>query len=249
MFNSLLIYNLQNSEFIQFTDYLLEIIKTQNPEQLKVTELHEKIRKKHELLASIYKPDRGSDITPKIQEADERRDAAINGISGALEAFTYHFRPEKRKAAGLLLREINKHGSGIARMNYQAQTGTIESITSQWKSTPEYGEAQKTLGITDWVEELDTANQVFKNYYLERLRENAENPDVQIKEIRKEIVRLYRLLLSQLEVHATLQNDEIYEATVRSINELIDRYNQVIFARKSADDETEEEGTTETKNN
>ena len=61
-------------------------------------------------------------------------------------------------------------------MNYQAQTGTIESIINEWQSSPEYGEAQKTLGITNWVEELDTANQVFKNYYLQRVREKCRKP-------------------------------------------------------------------------
>jgi len=253
MFNSVLIHKLRHSEFIQYIDYLLEIIETKNPEHLKVKEIQERLREKYDLMASIFKPDQGSEITPQLQEADERRDDAINGIATCINAFAYHFHKEKNLAAKELLNDLDKYGAGIARLNYQSETSTIESIVSSWKNSEKLTNALSTLDITDWVEEMDQANQLFKNYYFERLNENAESPDIRMKELRGDIIDLYRLLLNQLEVHATINNDEVYDATVRSINELNDEYNHLILIRQDSGEEDEEdietEAGTQTQNN
>lgn len=96
MFSNLNLYHLRNSEFVQYSDYILETIKTKNPEHLQVKEIYDKISSKSQLLTSIFKPDRGSEITPRLEEADDRRDSAITGITGALEFLTSHYDPEKR---------------------------------------------------------------------------------------------------------------------------------------------------------
>lgn len=251
MFISLLIYNLKNSEFIQYFDFLLELIQTNDPERLKIKELFLRLQQKFQLLASVFKPERGSGITPQLQEADERRDAAVNGIIASLEADTYHFNPERSKAARLLLNAIDVYGRGIARLNYHSETSTVESIANKLLQAPENVDALKFLDKYEWVEELKDANMVFRNYYLDRLREDSESPEIRIKEVRKEMVELHRLMLNQIEAFSTISSDEVYPETVRSINRLIERYNQMVLTRQEDEDPSEEtnaEQTTEDNN-
>jgi hypothetical protein len=234
MFTKLSIYDLHNSEFIQYIYYLLEVLKAKKPEQLKVKEIYDTISSKYQLMTSIFKPERGSDITPQIEEADKRRDTAINGIISLLDAYVYHYIPEKRDAALCLLNEISNHGRGISRFNYQSETSTIESIVTRWKGSSECVSALEKLMITDWVEEMDSANKDFRKYYFERMQEDAENPEIRLKEVRKEVTELYRFLINQLEIFATINSNEVYYDTIRSINELNERYNQLVLARQSS---------------
>ncbi|MGQ1890358.1 DUF6261 family protein [Thermophagus sp. OGC60D27] len=237
MFTKVLIHRFHNSEFLQYFDFLLEILRTKDPDLLKVRELYDKILSKFQLMTSIFKPERGSDLTPLLEEADERRDAAINGLLSLLDAFVNHANAEKRDAALLLLNEANTYGRGISRLNYQSETSTIDSLISKWKGSPECVAAIETLGITDWIDELESANQAFRQYYLERLKEDANSPEIKLKDLRKEMTDLYRLLTNHLEVQATISEEPLFDEAIRSINELNERYNRLVIARQGEDEE------------
>lgn len=248
MFETLFITKLFNGEFVQHMDYFLEIIKSKNPEHLKVVELMNKMEPKYEVMSSIYKPERGSDLTPKIQAADDRRDAAINGITAALEAFCYHYDPAIKNAALSLMDDLSTFGRGIARLNYQQETITIGSIVKKWEKSPDSVIALKQLNLYEWVKEMDATNQIFRDYFLTRMNENADNPEVRFIEVRKEITHLYRLMINQLEVFASINDDEVYKETVNRINELTGNYNALVIARQNSDDDSEENGNTEISN-
>ncbi|SFE13996.1 DUF6261 family protein [Thermophagus xiamenensis] len=237
MFINALIYRLHNSEFLQYFDFLLEILKTKDPDLLKIREIYDRILSKYQLMTSIFKPERGSDLTPLLEEADERRDAAINGLLALLDAYLNHANSQKRDAAMLLLNEASPYGRGISRLNYQSETSTIDSLINKWKGSAECMTAFETLGITDWLEELENANQTFRQYYLERLKEDANSPEIKLKDLRKEMTDLYRLLTNHLEVQANISDDPLYDEVIRAINELNERYNRLVIARQGGDEE------------
>lgn len=239
MFTKILIYNLHNSEFLQYFDFLLEILRSKDPDQLQVRPIFDRLQMKFDLMSSIFKPERGSDLTPLLEEADERRDAAINGLLALLDAYLNHANTQKRDAAILLLDEAKPYGRGISRLNYQSETSTIDSLISKWKGSPECMTAFETLGITDWLEELEDANQTFRQYYLERLQEDANSPEIKLKDLRKEMTDLYRLLTNQLEVQATISEESLFEETIRSINELNERFNRLVISRQEDGEEGE----------
>lgn len=141
--------------------------------------------------------------------------------------------------------DLDKYGTGVARLNYQSETSTIESIVNSWKNSDKLFNSLSILDLTDWVDEMEQANQLFKEYYFARLNENAESPDIRMKELRGEVIDLYRLLLNQLEVYATINNDELYDATVRSINELNDEYNRLLLVRQQSGEVDVEDAETE----
>lgn len=235
------IHKFRNNEFIQFIKNVLNAIQHRNPEHLNVKDEYDKLDNLSGEICNLYKPDRGSDITLELQELDERRDEAFNGIYKFLDGLTYYFDEEQSEAARQLFDTLLIYGGGIARLNYQAETSTISSIINKWRTTPDLAVALSKLdSLKEWVDELDEANRVFDDVYMKRVREVASQPDIKMAGLRKEIIGVFRMLMKKIEAFAVISEDEIYEQTAREINEVINGYNQLVVNRSSSGVDSEE---------
>jgi len=237
MFETIKISHLRNSEFIQFVKTLVQIVNSNDSEVLKVKAQCDDLAALLTVLAGLYKPDLGSAITKELEEIDARRDNAIVGIEMQLKSFTYHFELAKREAAQLLINSLATYDPGISRLNYQAESTTIDSITSKWENEPELTAALATLGMHFWLAELKTANTLFNKRYIDRLKENAQAPEGKSKEVRVQVQDSYRLLITHLQAHATLSTDNTYEDVIKQINLLIEQFNKLVVGRKSTKEE------------
>ena len=156
-----------------------------------------------------------------------------------IKSFTYYFDAEKREAANLLDSSLTTYGSGISRMNYQAETSTITSIIQKWEDDAKLTSALTTLGLTAWTGELKVANKLFEERYIARLKEESDAPEQKTIELRKQTVQSYRTLLAHLQAHATLSTDNSYDVVIQQINLLIEQYNKLVAARGSNKEEEE----------
>tara|TARA_R110001583_G_scaffold59123_1_gene176015 strand:- start:46143 stop:46772 length:630 start_codon:yes stop_codon:yes gene_type:complete len=191
------------------------------------------------VLTGLYKPDLGSVITKELEEIDARRDSALVGIEMQIKSFAYHFEPAKQEAAQALINSLTTYGSGTSRFNYQAESTTIDSIVAKWENDPELVSALTTLNMPSWVTELKTANKLFDDRYLVRLKEDAMAPEENTVEVRSQIIQSYRTLLAHLQAHATLSIDNSYTETVKQINLLIEQFNKLVAGRSSTKEEEE----------
>lgn len=239
MFLAIHYRKLRNNEFIQFIKLLNEILNSNDPEILKVKAQCDDLTALLATLSALFKPDLGSAITKELQEIDARRDTAMTGIEMQIKSFTYYFDAEKREAANLLDSSLTTYGSGISRMNYQAETSTIASIIQKWESDAALIAAVTTLGLTAWLAELKAANILFQERYIARLKDDADSPEEKTIELRKDIIQSYRTLLAHLQAHATLSTDNSYNAVVQQINQLIEQYNKLVAGRGTNKEEEE----------
>jgi len=230
---------LRNNEFIQFIKLLNEILNSNDPEVLKVKDQCNDLAALLATLSALFKPNLGSAITKELQEIDARRDTAMTGIEMQIKSFTYYFDEDKREAANLLDSSLATYGSGISRLNYQAETSTIASIIQKWENETSLTAALTTLGLIAWVAELKAANNLFEERYIARLKDNANSPEEKTIELRKEIIQSYRTLLAHLQAHATLSTDNSYDAVIQQINQLIEQYNKLVAARGTNKEEEE----------
>ena len=230
---------LRNNEFIQFIKLLVEILNSNDPEVLKVKAQCDDLTALLAILSALFKPDLGSAITKKLQEIDERRDTAITGIEMQIKSFTYCFDADKREAANLLNSSLVTYGSGLSRMNYQAETSTIASIIQKWESDANLTAALTRLDLIAWVAELKAANNLFEERYIDRIKEDAEAPEQRTIELRKQIIQSYRTLLAHLQAHATLSTDNSYDPVINQTNQLIEQYNRLVDVRGSNKEEEE----------
>ena len=251
MIESILIHKLRNSEFVQFFSLLVRILKSQDPENQHNHEICNQISEKASLISSMYKTKRGSDITPQLEKADERRDNAIGGFNLVLQGLALHYDNAIRSSAEYLLNEIRIFGGGIGRMNYQSETSTLSGIVNKLTASKEAVDALNKTSLSDWLTELDSANKEFENLYFARLNAKAESPDIKFEEVRKELIELYRFLTNYLEMSAKISSDPIYGKTIDAINELAGEYNQIILARtnEEAIEDATEDAATNTENN
>lgn len=217
----------RNDEHIQFNKDILYVCGQSNPETLNVKEQFNALKTVTEQLETAYLQTRGSELTKKITDEDDKRDRYITGIEKCTNGNTHHFNPEHAEAAEKLLSHIHKYGSTVAGMNYQAETTTLTDLIDFAKNDDKLQAAVTLLGLNEWFGKLEESNIEFNRLYMMRIDEEAGKPKLNLKELRTESVVHYRELIKHLSAHALLSPSELYETTTNKFNELIDKYNHL----------------------
>ncbi|NEW81484.1 MAG: hypothetical protein GZ094_03855 [Mariniphaga sp.] len=243
MINAIDLRTLRNVEFLRFGADFYGLVNANDPVVLNIEPQHVAFKIKLDETSQLFKLEQSSPLTQELVLDDERRDKAINGISGMIESYCYHFDSATVKAANLLLASLNLYGKGVAKMNLPSESGTIDAIVKDWETKPELTAAITLLGLTAWVAELKAANQLFEQKYLERTEEyGAANPDT-LKSKREETVLAYYELRKFIDANSVLNPSAAYEKLINALNALIDQYITLLNTR-AAEPETETEKAT-----
>ena len=152
---------LLNAEYLQYVKDYLGIINLNTPKQLGIDTKLTTLTTKTTELEALYKKALASDKTQELLLLDERRDDAVNGIYYFLLGYTYHFEDDKQQKAQLLLTNMELYGSGITRLNYQAETATVNNLLRDWENKPDLADAITSFNISAWVNELKIVNEEF----------------------------------------------------------------------------------------
>ena len=222
---------LRNAEFLQFGATFSGLVVANNPVVLNVVAQHTAFKLKLDETSGLFKLERVSPITQELVLLDERRDKAINGLTAVINGFGNHFDAATSQAANLLTGSLNLYGVGVARLNTQAETSTINGIVNDWETKPELIAAITKLGLTGWVAELKTANQLFEQKFIQRTQEyGAANPDT-LKAKREEAMVAYYELRKFIEANSVVNPSEAYVKLINELNALIDQYNELLSSR------------------
>jgi hypothetical protein len=224
---------LRNAEFLTFVATYSEIVAVNDPAKLNVATQHAAFKLKLDEMSELFKRERSSIFTQALVLLDERRDDAITGFATVINGFCYHFDAETKQAARLLNESLILYGVGIARLNLQAETSTISGIVHDWETQPYLSAAITRLGLSDWVAELKTANQLFDQKYLERTREyGAANPST-MKGKREEMTVAYYELRKFIEANSIINPGAAYDKLIGELNALIVQYNLLLNTRSA----------------
>ena len=240
MIDSIDLAKLRNSEFLQFGTTFSGLVIANNPVALNVEPQHLAFKLKLDETSGLFKLERVSPITEELVLLDERRDKADNGLTTVIEGYCSHFDAATAQAANLLTTNLNLYGTGVARLNTQAETSTIKGIVNDWETKPELTGAIAKLGLTAWVTELKAANLLYEQKYLERTQEyGAANPDT-LKSKREETMSAYYELRKFLDANFVLHHSVAYEKLINELNALIAQYITLLNSRP-AESETDQE--------
>ena len=237
--NTIDLTKLRNAEYLQYTKDFAAIINLNNPSTLNIDAKFTAFNTKIAELESFYKKALASEKTKDIMALDQMRDDAINGVYYFLLGYSYHYDEQQRQNAQLLLTNLSLYGSGIARMNYQAETATINNILRDWENKTELEAAVGGVNLTAWVRELKTANDAFNEQYLLRTQEYGDaNPET-IRTKREETSSAFYALRDRIDALHLLSeiSPSPHSAVINQLNALTDQYNQLLVNRKP---ETEE---------
>ena len=229
----LLLERLRNGEYIQFFTDTHTIVAANNPVALNVKPSFDGLTAELAVIDTLYVKSQGSIITPKMEQADLRRDRALNGINGVVNGFAYHFNVNFSEPALLLQASIAKYGSNIIGQSLIAETSIITNLVGDWTNIVELKEAIIKLNLVEWVNELDTANKLFNQLYMERNAETAGKTTQSMEERRSLISNdVYYKLRNKLLANAEL-NDlaEPWATAVNQLKALIASYNNLLATR------------------
>jgi hypothetical protein len=216
--------SLRNAEFLQFCATFSELVVSNDPVVLNVVVQHSTFQSKLDEMTALFKRERSSVFTQALIRLDERRDNAINGLTSVINGYCYHFDPDTIQAAKLLSDSLVLYGVGFARINLQSETSTVNGIVHDWETKPGLTTALQKLGLTGWLAELKTANQLFEQKYIERTREyGAANPDT-MQSKRQETMVAYYELRKFLDANAIVNPSAAHEKLNSELNALIGQY-------------------------
>lgn len=231
MINSIDLPRLRNANYLQFQKDFSEIISRNNPADLQIETRYNELSAKINELENLFKKVLANPISQELLVLDERRDAAVNGIYYSALGYSYHYEAKIKQAADALLANIKLYGSGIARLNYQAETAIINSLMNDWENKSELSQAIDTLGLKAWKDELGSINTEFATRYLDRTQDYGNATPETLKLKREETNTVYYALRDRINaLHLLVETPPSpYNTVINQLNALIDQYNLLLM--------------------
>lgn len=231
--NAIDLTKLRNAEYLQYIKNFFAIVQRNNPTLLQVQAKYDALVSKSDELDALFKKILANENTAGILALDVRRDNAINGMYCVAQGYDYHFDPLLQAAGEKIKDSLSLYGGGISRLNYQAETATINSLIMDWENKPELTAAISTLNLGDWKNELKAANAAFDEKYLDRTQEYGDATPENLKTKRDETNSVYYALRDRIDALHLLVDvpPSPYTTVINQLNALIDQYNAVLKNR------------------
>jgi hypothetical protein len=182
-----------------------------------------------------------SEFTAKIQEADKARDDTFSGMAEISRACLKHHNPDVREAAKRLKILLDTYGN-IDRKPLNEQTSAIGNILQELKG--KYAHDAYSVGISEWVAELEMRNEMFISLTQERFDEAAAKTSVTMAEARAEIDKQYRIIVQRINALVIVEGPEAYENFANRLNVVIDKYAAALSRQKGRAGKKENGGDT-----
>lgn len=224
-------HRLRNSEFIRYAKDVATVCNLNSPKTLKIEGQLNSFTNTFDELNRLFKIAQGNKLTAELQALDDRRDQALIGIRLYTESFLYRRNEDLTKAAELVLGAYDKYGKRLHRLNYYAETEVIEGLTTDLTTEPELVAAMRTLTVTEWVDELATANRLFNEMFIARSGTNAAKPDGNLEKQRLVCIEQYDNLARHISAHSTLTPSAEYNKLTKELNDITEGYNTLVAKR------------------
>jgi hypothetical protein len=224
---------LRNAEYVQFQKDYVAIATRNNPSSLQITNKLDALNLKTVELDNLFVKVLANENTQVLVNIDENRDKAINGITFTVTGLAYHFEENIRNAAQKILDNLALYGSGIAKLNYLAETSVLNNIINDWETKPALTDALNTLNLTNWKDYLKTQNNLFNEVYLNRTQEYGNASPENLKSKREETNVAYYALRDRINaLHTLIETPPSpYSTIINELNALIEQYNTLINNR------------------
>jgi hypothetical protein len=176
---------------------------------------------------------KGSKYTEKIAEADSRIDRDIVGINSIIESGLHHYDPIIVEAAKVLAIRMKSFRGEIEKKAYEEESAAVKILVKDFKGV--YAEQVNIVGLENWVIELDEAQVVFENLFIQRNKELAGRPKEKLITVRREIDSIYRNMVSLITAYTLLNGEESTAEFIEELNREITYFNEHSHHRQKQD--------------
>ena len=228
MLSKIAITRLYNTDFLGYGTDIIAICKKFNLPLPALTAATASFETSITGLKAVYAQEKGSILSPQVEQADLRRDNAVSGIKLTCEAHSRHFEPAKVAAADTILRCIAKYSNNIAKENYLRETEMLRNLSEDFDAAGTVKDALALVGLTAWAGEMKAANEQFNTVYTSRITEASQKPDGTVTDLRLPAREQYDALMKVITALDTLTPGDGLTNMIKEINVLTDKYSLVI---------------------
>ena len=226
------ILEFRNAELLKYANTSADLVDGNNPATLVIVPQLTAFRSRIAEAEALFILPRESSYSPEIQALDTLRDNNFKGIHLVISGYMKHYDPEVRAAATLLNKNIKLYGPEINKLNYQAETSVIDSMTKDWENKPELADAITLLNLKDWSDEIKRKNTEFDTLYTQRTQEYGGRTQDKLKNKREEVAQAYQVLVDNLNARNTLDDTGKYTKVTNELNALSDQYTNMLHTRQ-----------------
>jgi hypothetical protein len=212
---------LRNDAHFQFHTEFRDLVAKNGAEALKIKLQYDAYLPLYDREDIALKKIAKSEFTAKIHEADKARDEIYIGMTEMNAAALKHFSPEIREAAGRLKIVFDTYGN-VASKPLNEETSAIYNILQELQG--KYAADVATVGIGQWVAELQTRNAAFEALVKERFDETAGRTDIVLKEARAKLDEAYFAIRERLNALIVVEGVADYENFAKTLNAVIAKY-------------------------
>lgn len=224
---------LLNNQHLTFLREFEALILEKTAETLEVTQLFD------EYQAVVQAEDDGilkitkSALTAEMQVADvERGNLLIGGMDRAHSA-ERHFKVDY-KAAAMRLKVLNNAHRNAYKAGFDDETSRIRNYIQEIRSEKYKADAD-LIGLTEWMEPLETANELCAKLADQRNTETRDKEAIgKVKDLREKSDPIYRKLVKRINSLTNVYGDEKYADLITRWNTRIDHYRVSVSQRLGA---------------
>jgi hypothetical protein len=218
--------HLRNDEHFQFGTEFKDLVNTTTPEALNIRAQFDNYlplyAQEDEVLKKIMK----SVFTEYIQAADHKRDRTFRGMADAAASALKHFNPDTQAAAKRLKIVLDTYGN-VVRKPINEETSAIYNLLQELNGN--YATDVTTIGIADWVAELEENNNALEALMKNRYDESAAKTDLVLKQVRRQADAAYHAIAERIDALFLVEEGTgVYEHFIRSWNTIVEKYHNAL---------------------
>jgi hypothetical protein len=194
--------------------------------QIQTPELIAEYKLKLDVEDNVFKWVRRSEFTTDKLEADNGRDDVLVGLTGVVRANLRNFDPSLRDNAKHVDNLLRSYGD-LPHTDYDAETAGIDNLIKRLRSQ-EYAPAATNLGLTSWINELETRNNLFKSYVDDTTQEKINKPSVSSRTARHETDVALRQITDRVTSLINLNGPAGFTGFVEEFNTVTNHYNTLV---------------------
>lgn len=223
---------LRNEAHVQMHDSFIALVGKYNAEELGIKAVYDQylllFEKEKAVLDVILK----SSITAELDAQDQVRDRLFRGFADAVKSALNHFDDGKREAAEKL-NLILKHYGNISNRPMDQETAAIEDLNRELNE-PQNAAHVAALSLGDWLTALLAANAKFDEMMMARYAEVSQRPNVNMRECRAAVDKLFRAMLDLLDALMLVNGADKYTAFISELNAITKHYENILAQQKGA---------------
>lgn len=220
---------LRNEEHCQYMTDASAVIEKHHADALQIEPEFVAMKATHSAELSLLELMTKSLMTDSLAELNVKRTSLYRGITMFVDAYRHHFDSSKLAIAERLTLVFKEYGS-MQRKTYSAESAALSKLTSEAKSI--YMNDINALGLGEWIEHLAQANNEFQAAMHKRYEETAGKAEGNMKEARTATDAAYSALCNKLDAYMLITNDAKYDATIKALNAVIEKYANMLAIRK-----------------